>query len=434
MLVKGNKIYRNLQEQVGENQKNIEELQSLIGVGINVKYIVDTIADLSDIEDPEEGSFAAVGMAKPYTLFLFKGNVWIDFGLFPSPGPQGTPGTNGTNGTNGQDAGFGSITTTTNTTSPENPAAVSVETSGPDTAKNIKFNFTIPKGDKGERGERGYQGEQGEPGEQGPQGEPGPVGPSQPFEYDEVNQAYTTQEDLLIYGDLTVGNFGTIKDDDTGDSLQEVLESKQNTLVSGTNIKTINGTSILGSGNYNIPDRRRAVNVDGSSLLSDGSTGTLNLKSGSGITLTKGTSGDVTFKANAYRYVYHIHIHRDSSGGWSQFILDIPAFNQDMEYYIESKIGSNGSFTTASWSSFLNFISYFTEPTYIAARGQHFTYATNEVKQVLYAYVNPTTQSLIIKLITSTGGLTEFTINSSQDSQYFTIDWGYSDSVGWEAD
>lgn len=84
--------------------------------------------------------------------------MWIDFGLFPSPGPQGTPGTNGTNGTNGVDAGFGSITTTTTTTSPENPAAVSVETSGPDTAKNIQFNFTIPKGDTGDRGPRGYKG------------------------------------------------------------------------------------------------------------------------------------------------------------------------------------------------------------------------------------------------------------------------------------
>ena len=409
MLIKGNKIYRNLQEQVGENQKNIEELQSLIGVGINVKYIVDTIADLSDIEDPVEGSFAAVGMAKPYTLFLFKGNVWIDFGLFPSPGPQGIQGPQGPVGPQGIQG-------------PVGPQGLI----GPQG----------PQGPAGIQGPRGYRGETGPQGEQGPQGPVGPQGPSQPFIAGEEPDRYRTDKHLTFGGDLNLlDGFGQIFDDSTGNSLQDALDSKQDTLVSGISIKTINGTSLLGSGNYNTPDRRRAVNVDGSSLLSDGSSGTLNLKSGSGISLTKGTSGDVTINAQAYRRIYHIHIHRDAPGGWSQFILDIPAFNQDMEYYIESKIGSNGSFTTASWSLFLNFISYFTETTYIAARGQHFTNVDSVLKEVLYAYVNSTSHSLVFKLINPTGGgLTEFTIDSSQSGVYFTIDWGYSDTVGWEAD
>lgn len=151
MLVKGNKIYRNLQEQVGENQKNIEELQSIIGVGINVSYLVDTIADLSDIVDPEEGEFAAVGLAKPFTLFLFKGNVWIDFGLFPSPGPQGNQGIQGIQGPQG----------------PQGPT-------GPQGIQGIQG----PQGPAGIQGPRGYKGAQGFPGEQG---ETGPQGPAAGF-------------------------------------------------------------------------------------------------------------------------------------------------------------------------------------------------------------------------------------------------------------
>ena len=37
--------------------------------------------------------------------------------------------------------------------------------------------------------------------------------------------------------------------DDNGNSIETLLNTKQDTLVSGTNIKTINSTSILGSGN-----------------------------------------------------------------------------------------------------------------------------------------------------------------------------------------
>lgn len=36
------------------------------------------------------------------------------------------------------------------------------------------------------------------------------------------------------------------------DKVNEIIDGKQDTLVSGTNIKTINNTSILGSGNIDI--------------------------------------------------------------------------------------------------------------------------------------------------------------------------------------
>lgn len=53
--------------------------------------------------------------------------------------------------------------------------------------------------------------------------------------------------------------------------LQTALDAKQATLVSGTNIKTINGNSILGSGNLSIS----AGSIEGTAVLSTGETGGL---------------------------------------------------------------------------------------------------------------------------------------------------------------
>ena len=68
MLNFGNKEFRNLQEQVLENMKNIKSLQDLSLVGINVDYIVE---DLSSIQSPEAGQMAAVGATAPYTLYVY---------------------------------------------------------------------------------------------------------------------------------------------------------------------------------------------------------------------------------------------------------------------------------------------------------------------------------------------------------------------------
>lgn len=71
MLNFGNKEFRNLQEQVEENMKNIKDIQDLKLVGLNVNYIVATEADLADIEEPEEGQMAAVGTDSPFELFVY---------------------------------------------------------------------------------------------------------------------------------------------------------------------------------------------------------------------------------------------------------------------------------------------------------------------------------------------------------------------------
>ena len=64
-----NKTYRNLQQQVKENMKNIAELQDLKLVGIDVKGIVADYASLP--ASAEQGQVYAVGSASPYELYVY---------------------------------------------------------------------------------------------------------------------------------------------------------------------------------------------------------------------------------------------------------------------------------------------------------------------------------------------------------------------------
>lgn len=69
-------------------------------------------------------------------------------------------------------------------------------------------------------------------------------------------------------GSTSWGNItGTLS---SQDDLQDALDAKQNTLVSGTNIKTVNSTSLLGSGNITT-NPRTLTSINGSNL-----TGTSN--------------------------------------------------------------------------------------------------------------------------------------------------------------
>lgn len=58
-------------------------------------------------------------------------------------GADGAPGTNGQDGTS---CGFGTVSASAVTVGPNDPASVSVETTGTDEAKNFSFSFGIPQG------------------------------------------------------------------------------------------------------------------------------------------------------------------------------------------------------------------------------------------------------------------------------------------------
>lgn len=88
-----------------------------------------------------------------------------DTGEAGDPGPQGPAGQNGEAGLA---AGFGTVSATVDDTS--GTPSVEVQTSGPDTAKNITFTFSGLKGPAGQPGAAGEAGKKGEPGDPG---EPG---------------------------------------------------------------------------------------------------------------------------------------------------------------------------------------------------------------------------------------------------------------------
>ena len=150
-IVWDNKTYRNLQEQVFKNMKDIQDIQDgatvLAEFGIKVIGQVDDAEDLPDpaTYDGEYGDAFIVGTEAPYDYYIFtrafEGDEtpqWFNLGIFPQPGPQGEPGEDGATG-------------------PQGPQG--------------------PKGDKGDKGDTGLQGPQGAKGDTGETGATGAQGP-----------------------------------------------------------------------------------------------------------------------------------------------------------------------------------------------------------------------------------------------------------------
>lgn len=187
MLKFGNKEFRNLQEQVLKNMRDIASLQEGTAVldefGIKVVGEVDSLADLPTVAeykaahtDWEYGDAYAVGTEAPYTLYILTRagdeiteDHWFDIGSFPAPGPQGEQGARGPEGPQGPqgnagdpgvDAGFGVVSATAVDLAQGASATASVTASGPDTAKNFSFTFGIPQG-TGPAGATGPQGPTG---------------------------------------------------------------------------------------------------------------------------------------------------------------------------------------------------------------------------------------------------------------------------------
>ena len=103
-------------------------------------------------------------------------------------------------------------------------------------------------------------------------------------------------------------------------------------LVSGTNIKTINNTSLLGSGNISISGGSGEVNqnafsnvkVGSSTIAADAKTDTLEMVAGNGISLTADTTNDkVTINQSSPYIVYqdtNIRLWSDNTFEiWAQF-------------------------------------------------------------------------------------------------------------------
>lgn len=183
--------YLNLQEQVGKNKHDIEELRTvkfnLERAGVRV---VGEEASASDLPDPvtytgQLGDAYLIGTEAPYNMYIYTqpsvGETnfkWFNIGAFPALGPQGEQGPQGPRGPQGDASNwrFGTV----------NPAILDTDREHDgylNTTTGMVFEFSgtnwIPIGSiQGPRGNQGPIGPQGPTGRTGAQGNPGPQGPA----------------------------------------------------------------------------------------------------------------------------------------------------------------------------------------------------------------------------------------------------------------
>ena len=216
MLTIGDKEYRNLEEQVRQNQKDIKYILEEEGVlnefGIKVVGQVNSQTNLPDPDsyEGEYGDAYAVGAATPYELYIYTrqfsghtGPQWFNIGTFPLAGPKGDQGIQGPIGLTGLMYG---TQYNTNVSKPSQNQIVTLSSSGfnrtPQTGDSIIFVYNYTNNSTGEKNSylttakyesiagtnvnvrissfqeiQGPKGDQGIPGIQGPQGETGPQGP-----------------------------------------------------------------------------------------------------------------------------------------------------------------------------------------------------------------------------------------------------------------
>lgn len=193
MLIKDGIEYRNLQEQVLDNKKQIQriiETSELINdYGLR---IIGTVPEASNLPDPSSydgkyGDCYAVGTIDNYSIYIFtrplsgEGSAqWFNLGKFPAPGPRGPKGPQGDVGPQGIRGGrwFVSSSNPTITSDVQDKDIALNTTDGSvfqfDTNVWIRIgSIRGPQGIVGPQGPIGPQGIQGIQGIQGPQGDPG---------------------------------------------------------------------------------------------------------------------------------------------------------------------------------------------------------------------------------------------------------------------
>lgn len=248
------KIKRNLEDQV----QYLTDRTEIASLGLNLigfKYPSDAFP-----ETAENGSVIGVGTAAPYDYYVYLNGGWYDLGVWPMAGPKGVPGDQGPQGPIGPvgakgdkgdqgiagPAGGGigvnyvsdlNLATDSASVSYENTTGATLSKSGQITAAGSNYDITVT--DKL------------------------PI-----IAGDNINIAANTSNNAIkISANVPVksvnGKTGAVNinvptktsqlTNDSGYITSSYHDNtKQDTLVSGSNIKTINGNSLLGPGNITI--------------------------------------------------------------------------------------------------------------------------------------------------------------------------------------
>ena len=283
MIKIGDKEFRNLEEQVGFLSTRAQ--LSMLGLSL-----VGIVPDQSSLpQEAEEKQVYAVGAEPPYEYFVYLSGVYSSLGIFPLAGPPGVPGDRGPQGPIGPmgakgdkgnqgiagpaGGGVGVDHVSSLNLSTGSAAVTYTDTTGATLSKSGRItaagtNYDITVNDKI------------------------PI-----IAGDNVNIAANTSNNAIkVSANVPVksvnGQTGAVtitvptKTSQLTNDSDYITSSyhdstKQDTLVSGSNIKTINGNSLLGSGNITISGGTAGVESV------NGKTGAITLAAGTNVTINE---------------------------------------------------------------------------------------------------------------------------------------------------
>ena len=175
-LIKNDKVYRNLQEQVYENTCDIQELLRMYGY--HGPY---TSTDVIPADDLYNRAMYLIGTGMPYKVyqyndltkrFTYIGDYNMDVGPEGPPGPQGPQGEPGPDGKPASEI----VNIETYDVIYKQDVTESKVRANFDDGHSNEFTVFAKNGESGPEGPIGPQGPQGEQGIQGPRGPEGPAG------------------------------------------------------------------------------------------------------------------------------------------------------------------------------------------------------------------------------------------------------------------
>lgn len=280
MLIKNNKIYRNLQEQVLENQKTIqymlEEEGALNQFGVKV---VGTIPPEEDPPTPEQykertgeelqfGDAIARGVEGEYYIYIWTRGLfdrtdpfWLNVGQFPAPstveGPEGPQGPKGDTGERGSRWFANKDQPYNGVDSKQWDCALDTSTGDVYQLKKNNSDWELIGNIRGPKGEVGSTGPQGPIGPQGVPGPQGPIGPQGQFIEIKEELANTSQ---LPAPTAVPRSTAYLIPDSTGNNHVWLIGEDQDGLV------WIDAGSFGGGGAKILVDGNEVPTVDGDSL------------------------------------------------------------------------------------------------------------------------------------------------------------------------